>query len=42
MVSATLDLKPTVTHKFPLEEIPQAFATAYDKSTGLVKVQLHV
>ncbi len=42
MASGRVDLKPMVTHKFPLEEIPQAFATAYDKSTGSVKVQLHM
>ena len=41
MASGRVDLKRMVTHKFPLTEIPQAFATAYDKSTGSVKVQLH-
>ena len=42
MASGRVDLKRMVTHKFPLSEIPQAFATAYDKSTGSVKVQLHM
>ena len=42
MASGRADLNPMVTHTFPLGEIPQAFATAYDKSTGSVKVQLHM
>ncbi len=42
MASGRIDIKQMVTHKFPLEEMPQAMATAYDKSTGSVKVQLHM
>ena len=42
MGSGKVDLKPIVTHTFPLTEMPQALATAYDKSTGSVKVQLRM
>ena len=42
MASGKVDLKRIVTHTFPLREMPQAWATAYDKSTGSVKVQLHM
>ena len=34
-------LSDIVTHKYPLEEIQQGFACAYDKSTGSIKVQIH-
>ena len=30
-----------ITHRFPLAEAAQAFATAADKSTGSLKVQLY-
>lgn len=40
MASGAVDLKPMVTHTYPLTEMPQALSTAYDKSTGSVKVQL--
>ena len=40
IASGAVDLKPMVTHTYPLTEMPQALATAYDKSTGSVKVQL--
>ena len=33
-------LTPLVTHRFPLERVNEAFATAADKSTGAIKVQL--
>jgi L-iditol 2-dehydrogenase len=33
-----LDLKPLVTHTFPLEEIHKAFETFTDRSTGAIKV----
>ncbi|MDE2823144.1 MAG: zinc-binding dehydrogenase [Chloroflexota bacterium] len=42
MGSGRIDLKPMVTHTYPLTEMPQALATAYDKSTGSVKVQLRM
>ena len=42
MGSGKVDLKPMVTHTFPLTEMPQALATAYDKSTGSIKVQLRM
>lgn len=41
MASGAIDLKRMVTHSFPLSEMPQALAAAYDKSTGSIKVQLH-
>lgn len=41
MASGALDLKQMVTHTFPLSQMQQALDTAYDKSTGSVKVQLH-
>jgi L-iditol 2-dehydrogenase len=34
------DLQALVTHRFPLERINEAFATAADKSTGSIKVTL--
>ena len=40
MASGKVDLKPMVTHTYPLTEMPQALATAYDKSSGSIKVQL--
>ena len=33
-------LEPVVTHRFALDEVARAFATAMDKSTGSVKVQI--
>jgi 2-desacetyl-2-hydroxyethyl bacteriochlorophyllide A dehydrogenase len=41
MGSGRVDLKPMVTHKFSLENVQQAVDTAYDKSTGSIKVQVH-
>ena len=41
MATGAVQLKQMVTHKYPLEEIQRAFETAYDKSTGSVKVQIH-
>ena len=41
MASRKVDLKPMVTHIYTLDEIQQGFATAYDKTTGSVKVQIH-
>ena len=40
MVSGQIDLKPMVTHTYPLAGMPQALAAAYDKSSGSIKVQL--
>ena len=36
-----VDLKPMVTHKFALEDIQKAIETAFDKSSGSIKVQIH-
>ena len=41
MASGSVDLKPMVTHIYTLDDIQQGFATAYDKTTGSVKVQIH-
>ncbi|MBM3958410.1 MAG: zinc-binding dehydrogenase [SAR202 cluster bacterium] len=35
-------LRETVTHEFPLDRIEQAFATAYDKKTGSIKVHVAI
>ena len=40
LASAGLPLEDMVTHIFPLEEAQRALETAYDKSTGSIKVQL--
>lgn len=42
MASGKVDLKRMVTHTFPLVEMSQALAKAYDKSSGSVKVQLRM
>lgn len=41
---ATGKLDPTelITHRFPLEQTPEAFGTALDKKTGSVKVMVNV
>ena len=41
MDSGRTDLQPMVTHVYPLDDIQQGFDTAYDKSTGSIKVQIH-
>ena len=41
LASSRVDLDPMVTHRFPLERIGEAFETAYDKTSGSVKVQIH-
>ncbi len=41
LASGRVPLEQIVTHKFPLEEIAQGFDTAYDKTTGSIKVQIH-
>ena len=41
LASGRVDLDPMVTHRFPLERIGEAFETAYDKTSGSVKVQIH-
>ena len=41
MASGRAQLGQMVTHRFPLEKIQEAFETAYDKSTGSIKVQIH-
>jgi len=30
-----------ITHRYPLDQAAEAFATASDKSSGSIKVQLH-
>ena len=42
MASGRVQLGQIVTHTFPLEEIRRGFDTAYDKSTGSIKVQVKV
>jgi 2-desacetyl-2-hydroxyethyl bacteriochlorophyllide A dehydrogenase len=39
MASGRLSLKEMVTHTFPLDECKKALATAFNKSTGCIKVQ---
>ena len=41
MASGRVQLKQMVTHRLPLEEIQKGFDTAYDKSTGSIKVQIY-
>ena len=41
MASGRAPVKQMVTHKVSLEEIQRGFDTAYDKTTGSVKVQIH-
>ena len=36
-----VNIKPMVTHKFPLEDVQKALDTAYDKTVGSIKVQIH-
>ena len=42
LASGRTPLKEMVTHRFPLVEIQKAFDTAYDKTTGSIKVQVHM
>ena len=41
MDSGRSALQPMVTHVYPLDDIQQGFDTAYDKTTGSIKVQIH-
>lgn len=41
MASGRVQLEQIVTHRLPLEDIQKGFDTAYDKSTGSIKVQIH-
>jgi threonine dehydrogenase-like Zn-dependent dehydrogenase len=41
LASGRAHLQQIVTHKYPLEQIGEGFATAYDKKTGSIKVQIH-
>ena len=41
MASGHVELRQMVTHEFPLSEIQRGFDTAYDKTYGSIKVQLH-
>lgn len=38
--SGLIDLKPLVTHRFPIEEAIKAFQTSSDPTTGAIKVQI--
>ena len=39
--SGRIDLKQMVTHNYPLVEAKQAFETAFDKTSGSIKVQIN-
>jgi threonine dehydrogenase-like Zn-dependent dehydrogenase len=41
LASGRAHLQQIVTHKYSLEQIGEGFATAYDKKTGSIKVQIH-
>jgi threonine dehydrogenase-like Zn-dependent dehydrogenase len=41
LASGRAPLQQIVTHIYPLEAIGQGFATAYNKTTGSIKVQIH-
>ena len=41
MGSGRVDLKPMVTHRFPLSDVQEAVNIAYDKNRGSAKVQIH-
>lgn len=41
MATGRVFLDQMVTHRYPLSNIQDAFATAYDKATGSIKVQIH-
>ena len=41
MTRGNAPLSQMVTHRFSLDEIQKGFDTAYDKSTGSIKVQIH-
>ena len=41
LAEGRLNIKDMVTHKFPLLEIQKGLETAYDKTTGSIKVQIH-
>ena len=40
MSGGIVDLKPLVTHRFPLEDAISAFQTASDPTQGAIKVQI--
>ena len=42
LASGKVPLQQIITHRFPLERIQKGFETAYDKSTGSIKVQIHM
>ena len=42
VASGQIDARPLVTHRFPLEEVAQAFATVQDVQSGAVKVIVDV
>ncbi len=42
IASGRAPVEQMVTHRFPLEEAQRAFETAYDKSTGSIKVQFQM
>jgi 2-desacetyl-2-hydroxyethyl bacteriochlorophyllide A dehydrogenase len=42
LASGRVELEQIVTHRFPLEKIQHAFETAYEKSSGSIKVQIQM
>ena len=38
--SPNVELEKIVTHRYPLDQVQKGFETAYDKSTGSIKVQI--
>ncbi|MDA1189146.1 MAG: zinc-binding dehydrogenase [Chloroflexi bacterium] len=42
MADKRVNIKPMVTHKFGLDDIQKAVDTAYDKTSGSIKVQIHM
>ena len=40
MRAGLIDVKPLITHAYPLDRFAEAFATASDRATGAMKVQL--
>lgn len=41
VASGQVNVKPLVTHKFKIEETVKAFETAFDSSSGAIKVMIY-